>query len=161
MSVRSTLLAALLLGALPAAAAMQPGQKVSDIWKPAKTPPGGTAWALLESTKLIDRKDAKGTVYTKPAFPPAVAALNGKRVKVSGWMMPLENAAKQKHFVLLGYPPGCPFHFHAMPNQFVEIRTGTAVPANTTDPMTVSGTLQLTGQDERGIFYQINDAQVE
>lgn len=132
---------------------------VQDIWKPAKTPPGGTSWKLLEQTKLIDRTDPKdGVIYTKPAFPAVIRALHGKQVTVAGWMMPLENSAKQKHFVLLGYPPGCPFHFHAMPNQFVEIYSVVPIPADEMKPLVLKGTLQLTGQNESGIFYKMINA---
>jgi len=149
---------ALILTSAAGTAAMQKGAKapaVKDIWKPAATPKGGTPWALLESTKETTRKDKSGTIFSKPVFPAAVKALHGKQIKVAGWMMPLENAARQKHFVLLAYPPGCPFHFHAMPNQFVEVRTDVPVPLNERDPMVLTGTLQLTGQDESGIFYRL------
>jgi uncharacterized protein len=148
---------ALVLSPLAAPAAMQNGGKapVQDIWKPAATPKGGVSWTLLESTKESQRRDKSGTIYSKPVFSPNVQALAGKQIKVAGWMMPLENAAKQKRFVLLAYPPGCPFHFHAMPNQFVEILADVPVPLNERDPMVITGTLQLTGQDESGIFYRL------
>jgi uncharacterized protein len=153
---------ALTLIAAPAIAAMQTGKKapVEDVWVPAATPKGGLGWKTLESTKLIDRKDKSGIIYTKPAFPPAVAALNGKQVKVAGYMMPLENGAKQQHFVLLGYPPGCPFHFHALPNQFVEIKATVPIKADVENVLVLTGTLQLTGQDESGIFYRLVNARL-
>ena len=73
-------------------------------------------------------------------------------------MMPLENAARQKRFVLLAYPPGCPFHVHALPNQFVEVNSSVAVPVDDMNPIIMTGTLQLTGQDESGIFYKLVNA---
>jgi len=149
---------ALILSSVAGSAAMQNGGKapsVKDIWKPAATPKGGVPWSLLEATRETQRKDSSGTIYSKPVFPAPVKALHGKQVKIAGWMMPLQNAARQKHFVLLAYPPGCPFHFHAMPNQFVEIYADVPVPLNERDPMVISGTLQLTGQDESGIFYRL------
>lgn len=134
-----------------------PKQDVKDIWKPAATPQGGTPWKLLESTKETQRV-AAGVIYSKPVFPAGVKALNGKAIKVAGWMMPLDKAAKQKRFVLLAYPPGCPFHFHAMPNQFIEVLAPAGVQLNERDPMVIAGTLQLTGQDESGIFYRLVNA---
>lgn len=144
-----------------APAAMQSGGRapVEDVWQPAKTPPGGTAWKTLEATKLNDRTDPKsGIIYTKPIFPAAVKALAGKQVKIAGWMMPLENGARQKHFVLLGYPPGCPFHLHALPNQFIEVYASEPFRLNERNPIIVTGTLELTGQDESGIFYRLRNA---
>lgn len=153
------LLAAIALSSPSAAIQVMGKARIEDVWKPAKTPPGGTSWQLLAQTRLIDRTDPRdGVIYTKPAFPPAVKALAGKQVKVAGWMMPLENKTRQTHFVLLGYPPGCPFHFHAMPNQFVEVHAATPVPVDEAKMLVMTGTLQLTGQDESGIFYRLVNA---
>jgi len=161
MSLKTIFCLIACVAATPAAIAMQNGGKapVQDVWQPAKTPPGGTPWKLLEQTRLMDRTDkASGIIYTKPAFTPAVRALAGKKVTVSGWMMPLETSAHQKHFVLLGYPPGCPFHFHAMPNQFIEVYSAVPVKTDESKLLVISGVLELTGQDESGIFYRIRNA---
>ncbi len=131
---------------------------VDDVWKPAATPPGGTSWRVLESTGETTRTDAEGFIVSKPRFSPQVKALEGKRIKVAGWMMPLSAGAKQKRFVLLGYPPGCPFHFHAAPNQFIEVFAETPFPTNETKVFIVSGVLELTGYDESGIFYRLRNA---
>jgi hypothetical protein len=159
------ILAASLLAIAPGADAQNAKQigtsrppAVDDVWKPAATPPGGTSWKLLESTGETTRTDAQGFIVSKPVFPAPVKALAGKRIKVAGWMMPLEAGAKQKRFVLLGYPPGCPFHFHAAPNQFIEVVAETPFPTNETKLFVVSGVLELTGYDESGIFYRLRAA---
>ena len=131
---------------------------VENIWKPATTPKGDTSWKLLEATGETTRKDKQGYTLSKPVFTPQVKSLAGKRIKVAGWMMPLENGGKQKHFVLLAYPPGCPFHFHALPNQFIEVYADTPFPTNQSRVFVVSGMLELTGQDESGIFYRMRGA---
>jgi len=148
------------MSAVPPSAMVQGAKApVEEIWQPARTPPGGTSWKLLEQTKLIDRTDkASGMIFTRPGFPPAVQTLSGKQVKLAGWMMPLENAARQKRFVLLAYPPGCPFHVHALPNQFVEVNSTVPVLVDDMNPIVMTGTLQLTGQDESGIFYKLVNA---
>jgi uncharacterized protein len=164
--MRASLFALLLASALAASSsfgAMQetgrvPDAKVKDIWQPARTPVGGTSWALLETAKLNDRTDKDGIIYTKPTFPASIKALNGKQVKVAGWMMPLDNAKAQKHWVLLGYPPGCPFHFHALPNQFIEVRSAVPFPVNESKLHVITGTLELTGYDESGIFFRLVNA---
>ena len=159
----TALLLAAALAAAPSSGAMQetgrvPDPKVKDIWQPARTPAGGTPWSLLETAKLNDRTDKDGIIYTRPTFPAAIKALDGKRIKVAGWMMPLDSARAQKHWVLLGYPPGCPFHFHALPNQFIEVKSAVPFPVNESKLQVITGTLQLTGQDESGIFYRLVDA---
>jgi uncharacterized protein len=152
--------AAILLTASPVPAAMQSGGKapVNDVWKPAATPKGGTSWAVLQATKEKTRTGADGYTYSKPLFTPAVKSLAGKRIKVAGWMMPLDKGAKQKNFVLLAYPPGCPFHFHAMPNQFIEVLADIPFTTDERKVHVVSGVLELTGQDESGIFYRLKAA---
>ncbi|NQX95419.1 MAG: DUF3299 domain-containing protein [Erythrobacter sp.] len=131
------------------------GPPVEDIWKPATTPKGGVSWKTLEATGETTRRDEQGYVLSKPLFTPAVKKLNGKRIKVAGWMMPLDNGTTQTRFVLLGYPPGCPFHFHAAPNQFIEVLADTPFKTDEVNPHIVSGVLELTGYDESGIFYRL------
>jgi hypothetical protein len=134
------------------------GRMVEDVWKPAATPKGGVSWKVLESTGETTRTDAQGFIVSKPRFTPQVKALAGKRITVAGWMMPLTAGRTQKHFVLLGYPPGCPFHFHAAPNQFIEVYADTAFPTSEARVLTVNGVLELTGYDESGIFYRLRQA---
>jgi hypothetical protein len=146
-------------GAMQEVKGRVPDPAIKDIWQPAKTPAGGVSWTTLEATKLSDRTDPKTKViYTKPIFPAAIKALAGKQIKVAGWMMPLENSAQQKHWVLLGYPPGCPFHMHALPNQFIEVMAAEPFPVNESKVHVITGTLQLVGQDESGIFYRLVNA---
>ncbi|MFN3521958.1 MAG: DUF3299 domain-containing protein [Phenylobacterium sp.] len=158
MLLRPLLVAMMLALAAPALAAVQarPAAPTESVWKPADTPPGGVAWSVLESTKEITRTGKDGYIYSKPAFPPAVQALKGKTVKVSGYMMPLQNGETQTHFVLLAYPPDCPFHLNPAPTQFIEVKTGKPIRFGY-GVVTVQGTLQLLGEDEGGVFYRIYD----
>ncbi len=150
---RLLILLAVALGA--PALAIQPQGTIADVWQPAATPKGGVSWKLLESTRETTRQDENGYIRAKPVFPPEVKALNGKRVKVAGFMMPLQNAAKQTHFVLLAYPPGCPFHLHAGPAQFVEVKAEVAFPVDLEGVTVVEGVMELTGEDEGGVFYRM------
>lgn len=158
MPLRPLLAAILLLTAAPALAAVQarPLAPTESVWKPAATPPGGVSWAVLESTKEVTRTGKDGYIYSKPAFAPAVQALKGKTVKVSGYMMPLQNGASQTHFVLLAYPPDCPFHLNPAPTQFIEVKTAKPV-AVSSGVVVIEGALQLLGEDEGGVFYRIYD----
>jgi hypothetical protein len=129
-----------------------------DVWKPAATPKGGVSWSVLEATKEVTRVGADGYVRSKPVFTKQVKSLAGKRVKVAGWMSSFEPGRKQTHFLLMGYPPGCPFHFHAIPNQFIEIKAATPFPLNEDKVIVVTGVLELMGEDESGIFYRLTSA---
>ena len=131
------------------------GPPIEDIWKPAATPKGGVSWKTLEATGETTRLNEQGYILSKPLLTPEVKKLAGKRIKVAGWMMPFETASTQTRFVLLGYPPGCPFHFHAAPNQFIEVMADTPFKTDETSVHIVSGVLELTGYDESGIFYRL------
>ena len=136
----------------------QPAINHGTFWRPAQTPPGGTSWALLESTQEITRIGEDRFIYSRPAFPEAVRALEGRRITVAGWMMPLDPGARQSRFVLLAYPPGCPFHFHALPTQFLEVHAESPIRLDEVNVTTISGVLELTGEDESGVFYRMRDA---
>lgn len=159
MFVRLLLALTLALALQPtsAGAALQarPAAPTESVWQPAPTPRGGVSWALLESTKEITRTDERGYLMSKPDFPPGVLALKGKRIKVSGYMMPLQNGKTQTHFVLLAYPPDCPFHLNPSPMQFIEVRTEKGVVFDY-GVKTIEGFLELSGEDEGGVFYKIN-----
>ena len=120
----SILAAALLLpSATSGAAGMERAsapQQQQDVWRPATTPRGGVSWAVLESTKEIARKGPDGYLRSKPVFTAQVQRLEGKRIRVAGWMDVFEPGRRQTHFLLMAYPPGCPFHFHAAPNQYID-----------------------------------------
>ncbi len=151
-------LSAVPLGVAQAQSARDGNLKPSEtVWKPAPTPPGGVAWSVLESTKETTRKDNNNMIRSKPVFPAAVKALAGKRIKVNGYMLPLENGASQSHFVLLAYPPDCPFHLNPLPMQFVEVRSATPIRVSY-DVRTIEGVLTLHGDDEQGIFYKFSQA---
>lgn len=160
VSMKFLVAAACLLAALPLLAQRSADLKPSEqVWTPAPTPQGGVAWSVLESTKEVQRT-VDGIIYSKPDFSRAVKALEGKRIKVNGYLMPLQNSAMQSHFVLLGYPPDCPFHLNPAPTQFIEVRVDKAVPVyNEGQVRTIEGTLVLGGDDESGIFYQIVNGQ--
>lgn len=148
-----------LLAALPASAIQQqPMNPQDDVWQPAATPPGGVSWRVLEATGEITRTDSEGYIVSRPQFTAQVRRLEGRRIKVAGWMDAFEPGRRQTHFVLLGYPPGCPFHWHAAPNQFIEVKASTAFPLSDERMIVVEGVLELTGEDESGIFYVLNNA---
>lgn len=155
--LRRLLLALAVLTFAGPALAFQASAPTESVWKPADTPRGGVAWSLLESTKEVTRTNSRGQTISKPDFPTGVRALDGKKIKVAGYMMPLQNGKNQTHFVLLAYPPDCPFHLNPGPAQFIEVKTAKGVPFDYS-VKTIEGVLELAGQDEGGVFYKISNA---
>lgn len=147
-------LIALAMAAPIVAQSQGPLKPSESIWKPAPTPPGGVPWQVLEATQEDPKAAKAGEI--KPLYPAAVKALAGRRVKISGYMLPLGKGANQSHFVLLAYPPDCPFHLNPGPQQFIEVLVSSPIPMNY-DVRTIEGTLELAGTGGSGVFYKISD----
>lgn len=77
---------------------------------------------------------------------PQLAALNGTRVKVAGYMVPLEDTAdRASDFLLVPYQGACIHVPPPPPNQIVHVRMadGRAVAVSFWDPIWIHGTLQI------------------
>ena len=66
--------------------------------------PGVVPWRLLGTVTM--KQEGRRTVAV---FPPPVASLSGTRVKVQGFMMPLQPGERQTHFLLSAVPTTCGF----------------------------------------------------
>lgn len=90
----------------------------------------------------------------RPTFDRAVALLSGRPVRLTGFMLPLEQTARQQHFLLTAIPmTDCFYCIPSGPESFVEIRLA-APTAFTYDRVTVVGRLNLLTSDPIG-FYRI------
>ncbi|MFO0121123.1 MAG: DUF3299 domain-containing protein [Inhella sp.] len=122
-------------------------------FKPLEDKPGVLPWSLLSS--VTTRVEKKKLIAQ---FPPEVAALHQKKVKIQGFMMPLEPGDRQKHFLLSSVPTSCNFCVPAGPEGLVEVRSLTPV-RYTLEPVVVEGLLAVLKDDPYGLFYRVVDAQ--
>lgn len=137
---------------------------LDNISKFVDLPEGGVDWHVLGTTEEIEvsETDADGffNSYTKPSFPPAVAALDGRDVIIRGYMFPMEPSEKQGRFLFGPFPISCPFHYHVGPSLVVEVEAS-ANPVNFSyDAITLSGTFELVPENPDGwmIFYRLKNA---
>jgi hypothetical protein len=121
--------------------------------KPLQERDGVLAWALLSS---VSNKIEKNKLT--PIFPPQVQALNKQKVRIQGFMMPLEPGDKQQHFLLSAVPTSCAFCVPAGPEGLVEVRTKQSV-RYSLEAITVEGQLSVLGDDPYGMFYRLLDGQ--
>lgn len=140
----------------PAAAPLGQGPGYHDPrspFKPLQEREGYVAWPLLASvtTKLENKR-------LVPSFPGGVQALDKQKVKIQGFMMPLEPGDKQRHFLLSSVPTSCNFCTPAGPEGLVEVRSKTPV-RYTLEPVQVEGTMAVLSNDPYGLFYRVTDAQ--
>ncbi|RMH63182.1 MAG: DUF3299 domain-containing protein [Bacteroidetes bacterium] len=114
------------------------------------------SWDTLAQVQIV-RGEQEQFV---PRFEPPVQALAGKEVRLKGFMMPLDQAAEQQHFILSAAPvANCFFCMPGGPESLIEVLAAETVPF-TYDPIEVTGTLELLEDDPMGMYYRIRDARV-
>jgi hypothetical protein len=113
--------------------------------------PGVVSWSLFSQVKYSE------DLSIPPVFAPEIEALNGQKITVQGFMIPLEKTAGQKHFVLSMSPPSCFYCLPAGPEGIIEVFSEQAIPFSF-DPLLISGQLTLLDDDEMGVFYRIQGA---
>jgi len=114
-------------------------------------PKGTVPWALLQQAKTVQRPDKKFV----PEFTKDIKALDRKDVKLFGFMMPLDQARKQKRFLLAAYPPHCAFCLPSGPESLVEVVADTPVEF-TFEPIVVAGKLAVLDNDV--VYYRLTGA---
>jgi uncharacterized protein len=145
-------LAAVPLGDGPAFALSQTTIVSPDGMTPPPAPKDGIRWEVLKEVDApIDPKERP------PEFRSDVLALDGKDVKLRGFMMPLDQAEKQTRFVLTALPPSCPFCLPAGPDQLVEVECSEGVKF-TFDPVTIAGKFEVLRDDPAGLLYRMVDS---
>jgi uncharacterized protein len=113
---------------------------------------GFTSWRTLAQVELIKKNNKLG-----PSFAPAISALDGKKLQVEGFMIPLDIGDNQRRFLLVAAPPHCSFCLPAGPDSMIEIRATKGVRYRF-EAVSLSGTFQLLRDDPAGLYYRLTDA---
>jgi uncharacterized protein len=133
---------------VPSAGALMPASQ----FLPEK--PGFTSWRVLAQVELVKQNNK-----LLPSFAQDVAALDGKVVRVQGFMMPLDIGDKQRRFLLVAAPPHCSFCLPAGPDAMIEVRAKSDVRYGF-DAVSLAGKLQVLKDDPAGLYYRLVDAVV-
>lgn len=136
----------------PGVPAGTPGSAAAAAAKPLPDRKDVVSWRTLAQVELVKTK----TRY-EPQFSAEVAALNGKELKIQGFMMPLEMGDKQSHFILSATPQDCSFCMPGGPESLVEVKTRRPI-AYGMEPVVLSGKMQVLKDDPTGVFYRLTDA---
>ena len=118
----------------------------------ADSPGAVVPWEALAQVTVTKQKDR----YV-PEFSPRILALDKREVKLRGFMLPLEQGARHKRFLLSAQPPECAFCMPGTAEQFAEVLVRTPV-KYATEPVTVSGTFTLVRDESGGLLYRLTDA---
>lgn len=127
---------------------------------------GGIDWRLLGQTKVIDinTKDENGfdLNYQKPEFSKDIKALDKTKIRIRGYMFPLDSVEEQSQFLFGPFPLNCPFQYHVTPNLVVEAHTAQDFPIIFSyDAMTIEGDLELVPEDkDYSTFYRLKNVKL-
>jgi hypothetical protein len=113
---------------------------------------GVVPWETLANVSVVRQKDR----YV-PEFSKQILALEKREVRLRGFMLPLEQGARHRHFLLSAQPPECAFCMPGTAEQFAEVRTRAPV-KYITEPATFTGTFILVRDDSGGLLYRLVDA---
>ncbi len=114
---------------------------------------GGVSWDDL--AKVTPTRSGNRVV---PQFDRAVLSLNGRDIRIAGFMMPLSAAPQQTHFLLTVTPQTCSFCIPAGPEGMIEVQTKTPV-RTTFEPVVLSGRFAVLPNDPNGLYYRLTEAQ--
>jgi hypothetical protein len=134
---------------LALAAPPQPSQFGPVTVDPA--PAGTIPWQLLQQAKTVQKPNKK----FGPQFTREIKELDQQSVKLYGFMMPLDQAEKQKRFLLAAFPPHCSFCMPGGPESLVEVVASDAVKFSF-EPMVLSGKMHVLENDI--VYYRLTDA---
>lgn len=139
-------------------------EALMEKWKPLQVTGDAIPWEVFAKTTETEKctVDKEGFDYCiiKPGYSEDIKKQDGKNVTLMGFMFPLQQSEKQKHFLIGPFPLSCPFHYHIGPAQVVEVVAKKPVEFSY-EPITLKGRLSLRFNEETGMFYYLEDAVLE
>lgn len=114
---------------------------------------GTVPWSELLQARVEYQADGS----FQAQIPQTVEARSGKKVKLAGFMLPLEPERLQKHFLLTSSPPSCFFHVPGGPAGAIEVFAPKGVETRW-DLVVMEGTFQTVQSKEGGAIYRLLDA---
>ena len=114
-------------------------------------------WEKLASVDY-EESVSEGQWSFTPQFPDDVLLLDGQKVKLTGFMIPLDYSQTQTTFLISAFPgDGCYFHMPGGPSTIAQVESGDGV-GFTYDKVEVEGTLVVLKDDPYGLLYKVIDA---
>lgn len=118
-------------------------------------------WKVLAKVEIETKFDeVLNFEIEHPIFSEEVKKLNGKKITLEGWMIPLDELRGENYFVLSSLPfANCFFCGGAGPETVAEIFSKKEI-KYTEKRIKVSGILQINADDPLRLMYILNDAQI-
>ncbi len=111
-------------------------------------------WVTLFKVQYGDWK----SVF-KPIYNDKIKALNGQKITIKGYLIPLEQKPKHSFFLLSAFPfDACFYCGKAGPETVIEVSVKKALKP-TEKPIMIRGTLKLNFTNPDHLFYLIDDGE--
>ncbi|WP_017730563.1 hypothetical protein [Nafulsella turpanensis] len=115
-------------------------------------------WKQLEAVKFSTVNTEDGFPMDVPTFGPEVKALEGKTIRLKGYIIPLKELQGQNYFVFSRYPFNlCYFCGAAGPETIIEVNSAEEIPF-TEDLIELEGRFELNASDPDHMMYLLNEA---
>jgi hypothetical protein len=117
-------------------------------------------WKDLARVTIEEKTDENGFPVEFPVFHDDLKTIEGDKIILEGYMVPLEEMMGHKYFVLSKYPFNmCFFCGAAGPETVIEVYITEEV-AFTSDKIKIQGTLELNKDDPRHLMYLMKNAEL-
>lgn len=117
-------------------------------------------WQVLAEVGFQTRTDANGSIIETPVFSKNLKSFNGKKIKLKGFIIPINETGDQDKFMLSSLPFNvCYFCGAAGPETVVEVESDESIRFNT-KAIWVEGYLYLNDNDPDHHMYMIKSAQI-
>jgi uncharacterized protein len=122
-----------------------------------QVPEGVVGWDTLGKLEVRTEVIAPLQARFHTDYGNEIKALDGREVKLMGFIYPLEGGLEHQRFLLTAWPPSCPFCLPAGPSQMVEVFC--KEPVDFTDgAIMMAGKFELLKDDPSGMYYRMRDA---
>jgi len=117
-------------------------------------------WQVLAEVGFQTRKDASGAIIETPVFSKHLKGFNGKKIRLKGFIIPVNEVGDQDKFMLSSLPFNvCYFCGAAGPETVIEVESEESVHFNS-KAIWVEGFLQLNDTDPDHHMYVLRSAQL-
>lgn len=118
---------------------------------------GVVSWDTLRELDVVYETKGPGMTDFRTSFTSALLELDGKTVKLIGFIYPMEAGEDHRRFLLAAYPPSCPFCLPGGATEMVEVLASTPV-RFTYEAIVLEGRFELLRDDPSGLLYRLHDA---
>jgi hypothetical protein len=123
-----------------------------------QVPDGVVGWDTLGKLDVRTEVIAPLRAIFHTDYSAEIKALDGRDVKLMGFIFPLEGGLEHERFLLTAWPPSCPFCLPAGPSQMVEVFCEEPIEF-TEGAILMAGRFELLEDDPSGMYYRMHDAE--